>query len=114
MVKTDRRMVLVALSLFAFVGLSQIVMESYVDARAGGGRSGGFRGSRSYNSPSKPSQQASTAKTRCHSGNRQGRWASRRRVYARLAQLFGRFLALCCFPFSSRRRSRGTCGSDSP
>ena len=45
-----------ALSLFAFVGLSQIVMESYADARAGGGRSGGFRGSRSYRAPSSPSQ----------------------------------------------------------
>jgi predicted lipid-binding transport protein (Tim44 family) len=43
-----------ALSLFAFVGLSQIVMESYVDARAGGGRSGGFRGTRSARPPAAP------------------------------------------------------------
>jgi predicted lipid-binding transport protein (Tim44 family) len=45
-----------ALSLFALVGLAQIVMESYAEARAGGGRSGGFRGSRSYRAPSSPSQ----------------------------------------------------------
>ena len=53
---SKRRITLMAISLFAFVGLSQIVLESYVDARAGGGRSGGFRGSRSYQSPSKPTQ----------------------------------------------------------
>jgi predicted lipid-binding transport protein (Tim44 family) len=53
---SKRRITLMAISLFAFVGVSQIVLESYVDARAGGGRSGGFRGSRSYQSPSKPSQ----------------------------------------------------------
>jgi len=52
-----------ALSLFAFVGLAQIVMESYAEARAGGGRSGGFRGSRSYRAPSNPSQ-ASPAQPR--------------------------------------------------
>jgi predicted lipid-binding transport protein (Tim44 family) len=49
-------MVLLAVGLFGFVGLSQIVLESYAEARAGGGRSGGFRGSRSYQSPSRPSQ----------------------------------------------------------
>ena len=53
---SKRRIILTAISLFAFVGLSQIVLESYVDARAGGGRSGGFRGSRSYQSPSRPTQ----------------------------------------------------------
>ena len=53
---SKRRITLMAISLFAFVGLSQIVLESFVDARAGGGRSGGFRGSRSYQSPSRPSQ----------------------------------------------------------
>jgi predicted lipid-binding transport protein (Tim44 family) len=53
---SKRRMMLMAVSLFAFVGLSQIVLESFVEARAGGGRSGGFRGSRSYQSPSKPAQ----------------------------------------------------------
>ena len=45
---SKRKITLMAISLFAFVGLSQIVLESFVDARAGGGRSGGFRGSRSY------------------------------------------------------------------
>jgi predicted lipid-binding transport protein (Tim44 family) len=56
MVISKRRITLMAVGLFAFVGLSQIVLESYVEARAGGGRSGGFRGSRSYQSPSRPSQ----------------------------------------------------------
>jgi len=37
-------------------GLSQVVLESYAEARAGGGRSGGSRGSRSYQAPSRPSQ----------------------------------------------------------
>jgi predicted lipid-binding transport protein (Tim44 family) len=53
---SKRRIVLMAISLFAFVGLTQIVLESYVDARAGGGRSGGFRGSRSYQAPSRSAQ----------------------------------------------------------
>src|SRR5262245_36290797 len=53
---SKRKMILVAISLFAFVGLSQLVLESFADARAGGGRSGGFRGSRSYQSPSRPTQ----------------------------------------------------------
>ena len=51
-----RKTVLIALGLFALIGLSQILLESYAEARAGGGRSGGFRGSRSYQSPSRPSQ----------------------------------------------------------
>ena len=41
---SKRKITLMAISLFALVGVSQIVLESYVDARAGGGRSGGFRG----------------------------------------------------------------------
>jgi predicted lipid-binding transport protein (Tim44 family) len=53
---TKRRMILMAVSLFAFVGLSQVVLESFVEARAGGGRSGGFRGSRTYQSPSRQAQ----------------------------------------------------------
>src|SRR5262245_65624241 len=53
---SKRKIILMAISLFAFVSLSQVVLESFADARAGGGRSGGFRGSRSYQSPSKPSQ----------------------------------------------------------
>jgi predicted lipid-binding transport protein (Tim44 family) len=56
MALSKRRTILTAISLFAVVGLSQIVFETYADARAGGGRSGGFRGSRSYQSPSKPAQ----------------------------------------------------------
>ena len=53
---SKRRITLMAISLFAFVGLSQIVLESFVDARAGGGSSAGSRGSRSYQSPSRPTQ----------------------------------------------------------
>lgn len=53
---SKRSSILMALSLFAFVGLAQIILESYADARAGGGRSGGFRGSRSYSAPSRPTQ----------------------------------------------------------
>ncbi|HSE89735.1 MAG TPA: Tim44 domain-containing protein [Candidatus Binatia bacterium] len=53
---SKRRIILMAISLFAFVGLSQIILESFADARAGGGRSGGFRGSRSYQAPSRPTQ----------------------------------------------------------
>ena len=56
MALSKRKVMLMAISLFAVVGLSQIILESYAEARAGGGRSGGFRGSRSYQSPSKPSQ----------------------------------------------------------
>ena len=52
----NRQTALAALGLFVLVGLSQIWLESYADARAGGGRSGGFRGSRSYQSPSRPAQ----------------------------------------------------------
>jgi predicted lipid-binding transport protein (Tim44 family) len=47
------RIVFMALGLFAVLGLTQIVLESYAEARAGGGRSGGFRGSRSYQQPSR-------------------------------------------------------------
>ena len=60
MVVSKRTLMLMAFGLFAVVGFSQIILESYADARAGGGRSGGFRGSRSYSSPSKPSQPSQT------------------------------------------------------
>ncbi len=50
------RIILLAVSVFAVLGLSQIVLESHADARAGGGSSGGFRGSRSYQSPTRPAQ----------------------------------------------------------
>jgi len=38
------------------LGLTQITLENYAEARAGGGSSGGFRGSRTYQSPARPSQ----------------------------------------------------------
>lgn len=57
---SKRKSILMALSLFTLVGLTQIVLQSYADARAGGGRSGGFRGSRSYSSPSRPTQPGPT------------------------------------------------------
>jgi predicted lipid-binding transport protein (Tim44 family) len=52
----NRQIVLVAVVIFALVGLSQLLLETYADARAGGGRSGGFRGSRNYSSPARPTQ----------------------------------------------------------
>ena len=64
MVVSKRTLMLMAFGLFAVVGFSQIILESYADARAGGGRSGGFRGSRSYSSPSKPSQPSQTQQRR--------------------------------------------------
>jgi predicted lipid-binding transport protein (Tim44 family) len=56
--KISKKMILMALGLFAVIGISQIALEMDADARAGGGRSGGFRGSRSYQAPSRPSQPA--------------------------------------------------------
>jgi predicted lipid-binding transport protein (Tim44 family) len=61
---SKRGRVLTAIGLFAILGLSQIVLESYAEARAGGGRSGGFRGSRSYQSPSRPAQPGQTQQRR--------------------------------------------------
>jgi predicted lipid-binding transport protein (Tim44 family) len=60
----NRKTVFIALGLFALIGLSQIVLESYADARAGGGRAGGFRGSRSYSSPARPTQPTNPAQPR--------------------------------------------------
>ena len=60
----NRQTVLAALGLFVLVGLSQIWLESYAEARAGGGRSGGFRGSRSYSSPARPTQPTNPAQPR--------------------------------------------------
>lgn len=48
-----RKSVVAAMAFFAFCGLSQIALESLADARAGGGRSGGMRGSRSAQPPSR-------------------------------------------------------------
>jgi predicted lipid-binding transport protein (Tim44 family) len=50
------KMLLATVSIVFFVALAQIIFENYADARAGGGRSGGFRGSRSYSSPARPTQ----------------------------------------------------------
>jgi len=58
MTSPNRKMVLMALGLFATIGLSQIVLEAVAEARAGGGRSGGFRGSRSGQAPSQFGQSA--------------------------------------------------------
>jgi predicted lipid-binding transport protein (Tim44 family) len=57
-------MALIAVSIFALVGLSQVLLESVADARAGGGRSGGFRGSRSYSSPARPAQPSNPTQSR--------------------------------------------------
>ncbi len=48
---------LMAVGLFAVIGLSQFALESLADARAGGGQSAGTRGSRSYQAPSRSSPQ---------------------------------------------------------
>ncbi len=56
MLTTKRYGLFLAAGLFAVVGLTQIVLESLADARAGGGRSSGFRGSRSTQAPSRPDQ----------------------------------------------------------
>src|SRR4030095_13687768 len=53
---SKRKIILIAIGLLSMVGLSHIALEMYSDTRADGGRSGGFRGSRSYQAPSKPSQ----------------------------------------------------------
>ena len=62
--QTNRRMILAAVAVFAFIGLSQLVLETYVDARAGGGTSGGFRGSRTYQAPNRPSQPGPSQQSR--------------------------------------------------
>lgn len=52
----NRKMTLLAIGLLAFVGISELALESYAEARAGGGGSGGSRGSRSFQAPSRPAQ----------------------------------------------------------
>jgi predicted lipid-binding transport protein (Tim44 family) len=47
------RLTVTVLAMFAVMGLSQIILETCADARAGGGRSGGSRGSRSFQAPSR-------------------------------------------------------------
>ncbi|TMA90606.1 MAG: Tim44 domain-containing protein [Deltaproteobacteria bacterium] len=58
------KMLLATMSVLFFVALAQMVLESYADARAGGGTSGGFRGSRSYSSPVRPTQPSNPAQPR--------------------------------------------------
>src|SRR5262249_52203640 len=53
---SKRKTSIMAVSLFALVGLSQIILETYADARAGGGGSAGSHGSRSYKAPARPPQ----------------------------------------------------------
>lgn len=50
-----RRGFITALGFFACLFVSQVILEGYADARAGGGRSGGSRGSRSYQAPARQS-----------------------------------------------------------
>ena len=64
MTMSKRPIALMAVSLFAFVWLSQVALESIVEARAGGGSSGGFRGSRSYSAPARPTQPTSPSEPR--------------------------------------------------
>ena len=51
--RSKRNLFVVAAGFFAVFALSQIAFQALADARAGGGRSGGFRGSRSYQAPSR-------------------------------------------------------------
>lgn len=50
--RSFRGTMLLALGLFATLGSMQVVLETESEARAGGGRSGGFRGSRGDQAPS--------------------------------------------------------------
>ncbi len=50
---TKGRSFVMAVGLFALFALTQVALETLADARAGGGRSGGFRGSRSSQAPSR-------------------------------------------------------------
>jgi predicted lipid-binding transport protein (Tim44 family) len=60
----SRKSIILGLVIFAIIGLAQMMLESYADARAGGGRSGGFRGSRSYSSPARPAQPSTPTEPR--------------------------------------------------
>ncbi|MGH7794071.1 MAG: Tim44 domain-containing protein [Candidatus Binatia bacterium] len=64
MPSSQRKLMLLGLGLLVFVGLAQIVLESCAEARAGGGRSGGFRGSRSYRPPARPAQPTNPSEAR--------------------------------------------------
>ena len=56
MLNNKPSMLLMAVGLFAVIGLSQVVLETLADARAGGGRSSGFRGSRTTQAPSRQAE----------------------------------------------------------
>jgi predicted lipid-binding transport protein (Tim44 family) len=56
MCEAKRRIIFTGITLLVVGALSQLALESYVEARAGGGRSGGSRGSRTLQSPARPSQ----------------------------------------------------------
>ena len=49
----ERKLFVLATGLLAFFALTQVTLETLAVARAGGGRSSGFRGSRSYQAPSR-------------------------------------------------------------
>ena len=49
----ERKLFVLATGLLAFFALTQVTLETLAVARAGGGRSSGFRGSRSYQPPSR-------------------------------------------------------------
>ena len=53
---SNRRMIVAAIGFFAMIGVAQVALETYAEARAGGGGSGGSRGSRSFQAPSRPAQ----------------------------------------------------------
>jgi predicted lipid-binding transport protein (Tim44 family) len=52
----NRRIILAAIGFLTIIGVAQVVLETYAEARAGGGRSGGSRGSRSFQAPSRQAQ----------------------------------------------------------
>lgn len=62
MLINKRKSFVMAVGLFAVFALSQIALETLADARAGGGRSGGFRGSRSFQAPSRSATPTSPQK----------------------------------------------------
>ena len=62
--KCTLQVIITALAIFTFTGLLQVLLETCAEARAGGGRSGGYRGSRSYQAPSRPSQPSPSQPTR--------------------------------------------------
>ena len=64
MCEARRRIIFTGLTLLVVGALSQLVLESCVEARAGGGRSGGSRGTRTLQSPASPSQPSQPSQAR--------------------------------------------------